>query len=333
MNILIIGGTAFIGYHIVQELAQAGHRITLFNRGKRETPLPAGVRRITGEKKDLALFKADFTALQLDAVLDMIPFSDADAALVVETFSGIAKRLVAVSSCDVYRAYGKLIGNESGSIETYPLTEDSPLRDQRYPYRGKAGYPERLNDYDKILYERLVMSAPALPATVLRLPMVYGQMDYQRRVSEYLRRMDDRRPSIVLDEKQAVWKTARSYVSDVAHAVCLALQNDRAAGRIYNVCEETAYTERAWVERIAAAAGWNGTVLIAPAGKLPVTEHFEHHLEISSARIREELGFEETVSSGAALTATVAWERANPSPAAMDYTEEDALIEKISAHE
>ena len=48
----------------------------------------------------------------------------------------IAKRIVAISSQDVYRAYGKLIGIENCPTEPVPLCEDSPLRKNIYPYRN-----------------------------------------------------------------------------------------------------------------------------------------------------------------------------------------------------
>ncbi len=47
---------------------------------------------------------------------------------VVEAFRGVARRVVAISSQDVYLAYGRLTGLEPGLAEPVPLTEHSPLR-------------------------------------------------------------------------------------------------------------------------------------------------------------------------------------------------------------
>jgi nucleoside-diphosphate-sugar epimerase len=44
------------------------------------------------------------------------------------------------------------------------------------------------------------MGTAGLPGTVLRLPTVYGPGDYQHRLFEYLKRMDDGRPAILLGE-------------------------------------------------------------------------------------------------------------------------------------
>lgn len=64
-----------------------------------------------------------------------------------------------------------------------PLTEDSELRRDRYPYRG-AGLEGVPDDYDKLDVEERWLDRGAV---VLRLPMVYGPHDRQRREDLVLR--------------------------------------------------------------------------------------------------------------------------------------------------
>jgi putative NADH-flavin reductase len=106
MKILIIGGTGFIGPWVVKRLHAAGHTVTLFNRGKTRYSVPAGVNHIAGDRKNLAQFKDVFRKTMPEVVLDMVPLTQQDAQTVVDTFGNIAGRVVAVSSQDVYRAYG-----------------------------------------------------------------------------------------------------------------------------------------------------------------------------------------------------------------------------------
>ena len=162
----------------------------------------------------------------------MIAFTEADALGLVEAFRGLARRTVVISSADVYRAYGRFIGLESGPVEPTPLGEDAPLRTALFPYRQQAKGPDDFNySYDKIPVERIVLGDPNLPATVLRLPMVHGPGDLYHRLSAYLKRMDDRRPAILVDEGLARWKCPRGYVDNVAAAIALAVVDDRAMGR------------------------------------------------------------------------------------------------------
>jgi nucleoside-diphosphate-sugar epimerase len=157
---------------------------------------------------------------------------------------GVARRIVVISSGDVYRAYGQLLGTEPGPVEPTPLVEDAPLRSVLFPYRDQAQGPDDfLYAYDKIPVERIVLSNPELPGTVLRLPMTYGPGDPFRRCSPYLKRMVDGRPAIRLDAGLARWKTPRGYVENVAAAIALVVEDDRAAGRVYNVSEPISFSE------------------------------------------------------------------------------------------
>ncbi len=113
-----------------------------------------------------------------------------------------------------------------------------------------------MDAYDKIAVERVVLANADLPGTVLRLPMVYGPGDSQHRLFEYLKRMDDNRPTIPVDEGLASWRWTRGYVENVAAAVALAATNPRATGRVYNVGEDKGRSTIEWIEEIGGAAGW-----------------------------------------------------------------------------
>jgi nucleoside-diphosphate-sugar epimerase len=334
VNALLLGGTRFIGLATAKRLSELGCKVTVFHRGQTSNPLPSGVREVLGERAHLGDFRGEFAEIKPDVVIDMIALTERDGQSLVEVFRGIAGRVVVISSSDVYRSYGRLIGTEPGPTEPMPLTEDSPLREKLFPYRGKI---ERLHDYDKILVEHAVMGDVALPATVLRLPMVYGPRDYQRRLFPYLKRMDDGREFILLDNRMSAWRACRAYVGNVADAIALAALDPRAAGRIYNVAEAETLTEREWIEVVGLTAGWSGRVLPAPYDRLPA--HLQddsdpaHELVVDSSRIRAELGYSERVSRIDALRATVEWDRANPpseiDPAQFDYAAEDGAARQF----
>jgi nucleoside-diphosphate-sugar epimerase len=335
MRILVLGGTAFIGPPTVHALLEGGHEVALFHRGKTGSDPPDGATEILGDRKDLPDFSKALRDFHADAVLDMFPLSQEDADRVLELFRGHARRVIAVSSMDVYRAYGVLSGSEPGPPEPLPLTEESPVRTVLFPYRGQS---ERLHDYEKILVEKAYLGDPDLPGTVLRLPMVYGPGDYQHRLFPYLKRMDDGRPAILLSESMAGWRTTRAYVEDVGRAIALAVQSDEARGRTFNVGECEALTETEWIRRIAKEAGWKGELVILPNEDLPAqlrdTMNTEQQLQADTTRIREELGFEESVPSGEAILRTVRWERENP-PKGVDssvfgYEEEDETLRGLA---
>ena len=331
MHVLAIGGTGFIGPFLVRELAELGHSVTVFHRGKSRPDLPA--THILGDWRDLPKLKP-----KADVVVDLILASGAQARERMTTFRGRARRIVAASSADVYRACGILHRLEDGPPDPVPLTEDSPLRTkpQTYPREQvemiKKMVPWWDDSYDKIQVERAIMSDPELPGTILRLPMIYGPGDYARRFHPVLKRIDDGRRAILYEQGWSEGRAPRGYVENVAHALALAAVDERAVGRIYNVAESPAYTELDGARKIAAAVSWTGEFLVLPSEKTPAhlkpPGNTAQHWELDSSRIRRELGYSEIVDLDEAIRRTIAWERANPpgeaNPHPFDYAAEDA---------
>jgi nucleoside-diphosphate-sugar epimerase len=338
VRVLVIGGTGFIGPHVVRRLASMGHDVAVFHRGRTEADLSPGVRHLLGDRDLLRKHRAEFQGFGPDVVLDTRPMTGIHAVSMMEVMRGVAGRVVALSSADVYRAYGLLTGKEPGPPEPVPITEDAPLRAMLYPYRGPSPRDPAdplhwVDDYDKIPVERAVLSDPSLPGTILRLPAVYGPGDDQHRLFPYLKRMDDGRPAILLGEAQSNWRWTRGYVADVAAAIALAVIDNRAIGQTYNIGEPDPLTEADWVRALGQMVGWRGEVVALPPPRLPVPQpllNFSQDLVTDTTRIRRELGYCEETSRAEALIETVCWERKHPpaifDPATFDYDAEDAAL-------
>ena len=326
MRIAVLGGTRFIGPWVLRGLLAREHEVLIFHRGETGcADVPENVRHLHGDRAALSDHAAEFAAFRPDVVLDMGAMSETDARRTVEVFRGLAARAVMVSSVDVYQGFAVVTGAATDGPVPVPLTEDA------VPRSGRAESPD---DYDKLLAERVFQECGDLRTTVLRLPMVYGPGDYQRRAREVLRPMRDGRETILLDEGFRNWRVTRGYVQDVAAAIVLAAVDPRAAGRTYNLGERDPWTEEEWILAIGAAAGWGGKVRFLPADRLPghlVTGiEFRQDLVIDTTRIRQELGYTEPTARIDAITRTVAWESAQPAgddPGdGPDYAAEDAAI-------
>jgi len=321
VEIAVLGGTRFIGASVVRLLAEHGHAVTVVHRGETEGDLPAAVRHVHVAFADLPDELSQLRFGPLDVVLDMVPYLDKGGHGVVR-FAGVTDRAVVITSCDVYRAFGRLWRSEPGRPDPVPLTEESPLRSLPAPDMGSEEI-----EYDNVEVERAAADA-ALPVTVLRLPATHGPSDPQHRLFRYLQRMDDRRPAIVLEERHASWRWTRGYVDNVAAAIALAVEDERAAGRVYNVGDPTAYTEAEWIRRIGEAVGWEGEVVAIPDDDLPERLRrpydYAQDFVVDSTRIRRELGYREAVEEATALERTIEWERYNPPVGpAPDYAAED----------
>jgi nucleoside-diphosphate-sugar epimerase len=210
-----------------------------------------------------------------------------------------------------------------------PLTEESETRIGLSPDLASEV------DIDNLEVERALAGDPVLPVTVLRLPVIYGPHDPQRRVAHYVRRMDDGRRTIVLDERLARFRQSRGYVEDVAAAVVMAATDERARGRTYNVAERHTPPWLEWLRKIGEVCGWEGEIIALPTDRLPRSLQFPapegQDLYASSERIREELGYAEPVGPSEGLRRAVEWEREQErGERSPDYSHENAVLASLS---
>jgi nucleoside-diphosphate-sugar epimerase len=322
---------------VIERLRERTHDVTAFHRGKVEGDPLDDVRHIHGDRSQLDDFATDIRRLAPDVVLDMAPMFERDAVTAMRVLRGQTKRIVAISSIDVYRAYGRLHGSEPGPGEPMPLTEGAPLREKLYPYRGQRG--GRMDDYDKIPVERAVMSVPDLPGTILRLPAVHGERDYQHRLFMEVARIDAQRPAMLVSASASTWRWGRAYVGNVADAIALAVTDERAAGRVYNVGEVNTPTQVEWLREVGRIAGWAGEIVVVPDSMMPpdpsgATNNHAQSMVVDSSRIREELGYAERVSWGEGIARAIAWERSHPpehvNPKWTDFAAEDGALTALS---
>lgn len=99
MNLLIIGGTVFLGRHIVDYALSKGHSVTLFNRGKHNPDLFPDVEKIRGDRK------TDFDKLrgrEWDAVIDTCGYLPGDISKMGAVLKDAIGKYVFVSSISVY---------------------------------------------------------------------------------------------------------------------------------------------------------------------------------------------------------------------------------------
>jgi 2'-hydroxyisoflavone reductase len=98
VRLLVIGGTRFVGRHLVAAALARGDTVTLFNRGQ-SGPVPAGVESLVGDRR------VDLSALahgRWDAVVDTCGYLPREVAAMAAALRGRVGRYVFVSSVSVY---------------------------------------------------------------------------------------------------------------------------------------------------------------------------------------------------------------------------------------
>jgi UDP-glucose 4-epimerase len=304
MRVIVIGGTRFIGRAAVEELVAHGHEVLVVHRGQLEPADLVPVRHVHVERAQLGSVCEELAAFKPDAVLDSIALTRADADGALAALPA-GCRLVVLSSVDVYRAYTALL---AGTVsDPVPLTEDSPVRTLRYPYRGTRA---DMDDYEKLDVEE---AYTARGGTVLRLPMVHGAFDRQRREEFILRRVRAGRSRIPIGS--GAWLTCRAYVGDVAAGIRLGLENEHIAGETFNLAEQPTPTMRLWAEQILQAADSQAELVRVPDDLLPedlrYTGSVAQHLLTDASKARAILGWQPG-DPFEGLRRSVKWHLANP---------------------
>jgi 2'-hydroxyisoflavone reductase len=126
MNVLVLGGTRFLGRHLVEALQARGHAVTLFNRGSRPD-LFAGLEQLRGDRSLGPEGLAALRGRRWDAVIDTCGYVPRLVDAGVAQLRDSTGRYVFVSSISVYAAFGDG-PDEQAPVETLadPSSEDVP---------------------------------------------------------------------------------------------------------------------------------------------------------------------------------------------------------------
>ncbi len=223
MHIGVIGGTGNISTSIVRGLIEAGHRVTVFNRGRRPG-LPDTVSLIQGDRQERASFEQAMQAARCDAVIDMICFTAEDARSALRAFRGV-KHLI---HCSTVCTYG--VG-----YDWLPVTEDHPLRPISDYGRNKAAA-------DHVFLE--AFHRDGFPVTILKPSTTFGpQWNLLRQIAweaTWVDRVRKGKPIAVCGDGRALHQWL--FVDDAAPAFVNILGRERCIGQVYNLTTRTCGT-------------------------------------------------------------------------------------------
>jgi nucleoside-diphosphate-sugar epimerase len=218
LKILFIGGTGQISYPCVERTVKQGHQVTVYNRGMRADPLPAGVISIVGELGSAAY--AELAEANYDVVCQFIAFTPDQIARDIKVFTGHCGQYIFISSASVYEKPPR----------HYVITEDTPAINPYWAYSQA-----------KIACEELLRASASLAWTIVRpshtvrtgLPIMMGDADVMAR------RMLDGEPTIVAGDGHTPWTLTRSV--DFAVPFVGLFGKQAALGEIFHITNDRAH--------------------------------------------------------------------------------------------
>ncbi|QFU81570.1 NAD-dependent epimerase/dehydratase family protein [Natronorubrum aibiense] len=236
---LVIGGTRFIGRHLVDDLLEHGYDVTIFNRGTHDNPFETDdrVSHVAGDRTNDSALEAAAMTVDPDAVFDCVAYHPKDVRAATRIFAD-CEAYVYVSSG---AAYGREeIPKREGETPLESCTAEQATDDSSDTYGNR-----------KAEGDRAVAAAAeqGINAMSVRPPIVYGPHDYTERLDWWIDRVN--RFDRVLVPGDGTNVRHRVYVEDVASALRIVAERGEA-GEAYNVGDRRLTTLEEMVDLIAA---------------------------------------------------------------------------------
>ena len=224
---LILGGTRNLGHVAALSLLEAGHDVTILNRGQTRDDLPNDIERLRDDRTDDASVRSAIHNRSFDLVLDNTTYTETDAKQAVTVFGDRVGKYVFISSGQVYLV--------RENIERPFLERDYAGPVMPAPAHESADHPSWLYGIDKRIAEEVFSESASrgFPVTTLRLPMVASERDHYGRIQGYIARFMDGHPLLIPEGRGLPLRHV--YVDDVASLVVRMLSMNVTSGSAYNI--------------------------------------------------------------------------------------------------
>ncbi|MBI3773312.1 MAG: NAD-dependent epimerase/dehydratase family protein [Gammaproteobacteria bacterium] len=299
IRILVVGGTGFIGSHVVNHAAQLGWDVTSLSlRAGKRNGYPS-VRYLSGNivdsddlKKVLDNVKFEYV-VNCGGYIDHTLFFRGGRNVFDSHFRGVLN-LAETLDRDVLRAFVNI-----GSSDEYGSASAPQVETQREAPIS----PYSLGKVAATHFLQMLYRTENFPATTLRLFLTYGPGQDNRRFL----------PQIILgcleDRSFPVSKGAQMrdfcFVQDVVDAVFLTFDSSSVKGEVINIASGQSVSIRAIIETVQRLIG-RGKPLFGKIDYRP-SENMRLHADISKAKAF--LGWEPNVTLEVGLEKTIQWIR------------------------
>jgi len=239
MNILVIGGTLFIGRRLVTELVKAGHDVTILHR-KPKHDLGRRVANLAADRNDAASLKAAINGKRFEVVFDDVyDWERGTTARQVEATARMmaSDRLARYVFMSSVAAYGDGLNHHEGDALAPDDHSDPYVRNKAMSERALF----RMHQRDRF------------PVTTFRPPFIYGPGNTFYREAFFWDRLRENRPIILPGDGHRLMQFV--YVADLVSAMMKAIDLPDASGQAFNAANPKPVTQYEAVEAFGRAAG------------------------------------------------------------------------------
>ncbi len=293
-KILVVGGSGFIGRHLVLRCIEEGLNVTVLCR-KGLNVEPRGYSQITVDISNLSALQRSLKNLSFDYVVnlggcvDHSSFDSVGLTVIAAHFTGV-QNLVHCLSRKQLKAFIQIGSSDEYGNQSAPQSENN--REQSFsPYSfAKTAATHFL----QMLYR-----AEQYPAVILRLFLVYGpEQNKQRFLPQII--------SGCLQDKQfpaSLGEQLRDfcYISDVVNGIICALNKPEILGEVINLASGRAVKIRELIEQVRKRVGAGNP----DYGKFPYRQNENMALYADIEKANTLLGWNSEISLEEGLDKTI----------------------------
>jgi nucleoside-diphosphate-sugar epimerase len=284
MNVLVLGGSVFVGRRLVNMLLRGGHEVSVLNRGQTTVAFEGPVTRLVADRTKTLEMAAALRGREWDCVFDVSGFvmasggSDIDGLL--DLLDGHTNRYVYVSSIMAY---------DQSSVGIFPWTEDLGWNGD-----GPASYGGFKASTEQALLAR--NKATGFPAVVVRPAAIYGPNNniFDMETPMFLRLLRER-PILVPHGGLVVG--SYGHVDDLCDAMTVCASHPRSVGEIFNITTSSCDVNH-YIATLARVVGVDPVVVPVPDSLIDsfavqVYGHLfkvRHHAMLSTTKAESLLG-------------------------------------------
>jgi len=283
-NVLVIGGSYFVGKVFVEELSRIpGYAIYVMNRGN--VPLNIeGVTEIKCDRHDTEAMSEAIPSIVWNAVVDFCAYTPEDITTMISTLPS--------------HAIGQYVFISTSSI--YEKNNDLPISEEALQVTGPQPGPHGDYAYNKHLAEeelKIQCKENNIPWTIFRPTFIYGKYNYAPRESYFFDLVEEGKTIILPDNELALFTFLS--VWDVARAIIVCIGNKNAYTKAFNLSGEELISYTRFVDVLRIITGKHISVESMSVHQIdalgiPLPFPLDEHLIYSGTLITKEIGFSYT---------------------------------------
>ena len=236
-QVLVMGGSYFIGKKIVEVLLDKGYVVYTLNRGSKENN-DKRVINLKCDRNDSEQMNTILGKYLFDIVIDVSGLNESQVEVLYNSLNkDKLKKVIFISSSAVY------------DVEnfTIPYSEETPLKENKY----WTSYGLNKIEAEELLIEKFKNTQTDL--IILRPPYVYGENNYAQRESFIFEHICNNKPVIIPNNGSTYLQFI--YTTDLANIVLNLLNTTLDKVSIFNVGNKKAITIKEWIECCADIVG------------------------------------------------------------------------------